>query len=228
MDVGEWQLNEGRGRHLTEAASEEVPKSLKGIKMEEKNKRKSTYIVIIIIIIGILSLYSLYRITFPRLESVRIELDYDHGFYLNFNKFNLSEDAIDNISISNFIIIVDFPEFNKNITYSFTPEFTNINHIIESDQGSIFINNVDNYETFKKYPFNIHFQIESNNSELNNLILLRDTNTIYGEVRFDPGSIDVDFFDGEYIRQNEDTRFLEFEYPPNDLKCQFIVTKYIE
>ena len=195
--------------------------------MEEDGKSNiRTYIIIIIIVIGILFLYFLYRSTFPKLESVRMELDYSAGFHLNLSKFNLSEDAIENISTSNLLITVEFPEFNKNITYSVALEYINLNHSIEQGQGSILINDVDKYESLKKYPFEIHLQIESNNSGLNNLLLLRGTNTIYGDISFDTGSFDVDFYDGEYMLSYWDQRFLEFQYPPNDIYFKFNITKY--
>jgi len=194
--------------------------------MEEKDILAFIGVIIIVIfIIGIMFMYYISS-SFPDLESVRIEYDYDSGVHLNLSKFNLSEDAIENISSSKFLIIVDFPEFNKKITYSFTPEFTNINHSIDPDQGSILIDNIDKYESLKRYPFEIRFQIESNNSELRNLILLRETNTINGKISFDTGSFDVNFYNGEYLLPYWDQRILEFQYPPNDIYIKFDVTKY--
>jgi hypothetical protein len=154
-----------------------------------------------------------------------MELDYDSGFHLNFDRFNLSEDAIENISTSSLFISVDFPDFHKNITYLVGLEYTNKNHSIDKEQGSILIKDVDKYKPLKRYPFEIELHIESNNSELNNLELLRGTNTIYGEISFDTGSFDVNFYDGEYMLPYWDQRYLEFQYPPNDIYFKFIVTK---
>jgi hypothetical protein len=200
---------------------------LKGNKMEERTELKIAAIIItIVIVISICIMIILAQFGIPKMTSVKIELDYDHGFHLNFSKMNLSEEAIENISTSKVLIIVDFPEFNKNITYSLSPEFTDINHSIDRDQGSILINNVDKYEGGKEYPFAIHFQIESNNSELRDLIILRGNNSIYGTIRFEISSFEVDFFDGEYIRTNVYDRYLKFKYPPIDLELKFIITKY--
>lgn len=160
-----------------------------------------------------------------RLKSVEIELDTDYGIYLNFKKLNLSEEAIENISTSNFSMLIEFPEFDKSITYSFLPNYNNVKHTTSQDQGSILIDNVDKYETEKEYPLSIHFQIESNNIELKSLFLLRNTNSINGTILFDISSYDVDFFNGEYLKPQYDERFLEFEYLPNGLKFKFLITK---
>ena len=87
------------------------------------------------------------------------------------------------------------------------------------------IDNVNSYIDEKEYPFIIRFQIDSINDELNNLILLNGNNSIFGTIRFDLPSDDVDFFDGEYLKLQVDERILEFEYPPNEIKFMFIITK---
>ncbi len=69
------------------------------------------------------------------------------------------------------------------------------------------------------------FAIDSPNDELNNLTLLNGNNSIFGTMRFDLASDDVDFFGEEYLVPQTDERELKFIYQPNGIEINFVVTK---
>jgi hypothetical protein len=182
-------------------------------------------VIAIIIILSVFGFFLFLKHSAFDMKSVKIYIDSDHGIHLNLSKLGLSENAIENISTSDFLLRIEFPAFSKNVTYPFDPEYDHIKHSVTSDQGYIIIDNVNSYQDEKEYPFIIHFQIDSNNDELNNLILLNGNNSIYGTIRFDLPSDDIDFFDGEYLRTQVDERILEFEYLPNEIEFKLIITK---
>jgi hypothetical protein len=181
--------------------------------------------IVVIFALSVIGFFLFLRSVESDMNSVKIELDSDYGVYLNFSKLGLSENAIENISTSNFLIAVEFPAFSKSTAYSFEPKYENLKHSVPSGQSYIVIDNVNSYQDEKMYPFIIHFQIESNNDEISNLILLNGNNSIYGTIRFDLPSDDIDFFDGEYLRTQVDETILEFEYLTNEIEFKFIITK---
>jgi hypothetical protein len=163
-----------------------------------RTSSKLTIIFISIIIILTITGYIYIMYFFlapPEIKSFEIDLDQEYGIKLNFNRLNLSEEAIENISSSKFFIIIDLLDFKVNKTYSFKPNLTGIDHPISSDQRPIRVDDEKKFERLKNYSFEVHFKIESDNNELKNLTLLDNTNSIYGILRFDDSSAYLDLID---------------------------------
>jgi hypothetical protein len=194
--------------------------------MSKKGEKICGISIIIIILMVIIFIFSYFFISkSPELKSVKVEIDHEKGVGLNFSKLNLNEEAIENITKSDFLIIIDFPRFHIKKTYLYSPDLSGTKHPITQNSGSIKIDNVNKYESERDYPFHIHFVIESYNDELKDLTLLNNTNSIYGSIRFDLSSYDVDIFDNEdYIHRIDESNY-EIVYEPHELKLKINITK---